>query len=211
MLRASLATSTATLFPGHLTNKSKGKIMTATTPITNPEPLTEPYEIDESKVDQMFEAAARGDTQTVLLLATGLQLGGYTYDIERLTELAAWYGPLETNGDALISLLQTHEEGAVEANEDMKRYLNEARAQMSASGKPIPNDVLEVFNKVMNGEKINEEQAKKLYSWCLEAKELVIPSDYRSAIIGEQLQRLRDQYDQKVDSGTKRLSSFSVR
>lgn len=93
----------------------------------------------------------------------------------------------------------------------MKRYLNEARAQMSASGKPIPNDVLEVFNKVMNGEKVNEEQAKKLYSWCLEAKELVIPSDYRSAIIGEQLQRLRDQYDQKVDSGTKRLSSFSVR
>lgn len=184
---------------------------TATTPITRTAEQPEPFEISDADLDELFEAAARGDTLTVLRLSTNLQLGTFTYDIEYLTAQSQWYGPLESNGDALISLLQSHKDGELEINDHMRSFLKEAKAQMDAAGKPMSGEILKIYNKVMNGEKINEEDAKKFYSWCLDAKELVIPAEFRSSVIGEQLKRARQEYDQKVDAATRRQGSFSVR
>lgn len=86
----------------------------------------QPYEVSQEEVDFLFETAASGDSLPLIKSLTRFGLGWYSYDIQRLTELSEKYGPLETNGDALISLLQTHEKGAVSVNEGMIAYLDEA-------------------------------------------------------------------------------------
>lgn len=181
-----------------------------TVPITNPDEPPEAYELTQEDIDALYDAVARGDTLEVIRLSTKLQLGPYTYDILMLTEQSNWYGPLESNGDALISLLQTHKEGKVEINDHMKRFLEEAKAQMEAAGTPLSGDQLKIYNKVINGEDIDEEEAKTLYSWALDAKELVIPSEFRSSVISQQIETAIKKRDQVVDQSTRRLGSYSV-
>lgn len=165
---------------------------------TGNDPTDKPYEVSQEEIDELFDAAGRGDSIAVLRLSTKFRLGWYSYDIMRLTELSKKYGPLETNGDALISLLQTHEKGAVSVNEGMIAYLDEALAQAEAAGKEVPQEIKDIIDKVKNGEEISEEEAKKLYSWALEMKELVVPAEYRIEKINNELNTLQDGYEEEL-------------
>lgn len=172
---------------------------TATTSTSSDVSSTDqPYEVSQEEVDKLFEAAASGDTLTVMALLTKFGLGWYSYDIQRLTELSQKYGPLETNGDALISLLQTHEKGAVSVNEGMIAYLDEALLQAENAGKEVPSDIKEIIDKVKNNQEISGEEAKKLYSWSLEMKELVVPAQYRIEKVSNELNTLQDGYEDQL-------------
>jgi len=158
----------------------------------------QPYEVSQEEVDFLFETAESGDSLPLMASLTRFGLGWYSYDIQRLTELSKKYGPLETNGDALISLLQTHEKGAVSVNEGMIAYLDEALLQAEIAGKEVPSDIRAIIDKVKNGEEISGEEAKKLYSWSLEMKELVIPAEYRIEKISNELNTLQDGYEEEL-------------
>lgn len=173
------------------------------------------YQIDHEKIKEIFEAAQRGDITTVLQLTFEFGLGWYTYDIERLTRIGNEKAPLESNGDALASLLQTHKDGTVSINENMKLYLNEGRKLMAAppegsrlAANPPSAEIDNIINKVINQQGINEGEAKKLYSWCLEAKEYVIPPEFRTEIISSQLKGLQEKYEQELLKGAKLTESF---
>ena len=158
----------------------------------------QPYEVSQEEVDAMFAAAAAGDLLTVVKLLAKFGLGWYSYDIQRLTELSKKYGPLETHGDALISLLQTHDEGAVSVNKEMIAYLDEALLRAKEEGKEASGEIKGIINKVKNNQKISEEEAKKLYSWALEMKEIVIPAEYRIEKISNELNTLQDGYEEQL-------------
>ncbi|HEX4916348.1 MAG TPA: hypothetical protein VFV43_00475 [Limnobacter sp.] len=161
-------------------------------------PIDSPYQVSQSQVDEMFQAAARGDTVTVTRLVTEFSLGWYSYDILRLSKISEHYGPLETNGDALISLLQTHEKGAVEANAQMIAYLDEAVRQAALANKPASSQILGIIQKIKNKQEIGEEDAKRLYSWALEMKEFVVPGDYRIEKVQHELNSLQDGYEKEL-------------
>ncbi|HEX4879467.1 MAG TPA: hypothetical protein VFV39_06455 [Limnobacter sp.] len=157
-----------------------------------------PYEVSQEQVDEIFRAAAQGDTVKVSRLLTEFALGWYSYDILRLSKISEYYGPLESNGDALISLLQTHEKGAVSANANMIAYLDEAVRQAEISGKPVSGQILGIIQKIKNKQDIGEEDAKRLYSWALEMKELVIPGNCRIEKVQHELDSLQDGYDKEL-------------
>ena len=181
-------------------------------------PNAESFEIDPDEVQAIFQAAGEGNTFALLDRTFKFGLGWYTYDIERLTKIGNEKAPLESNGDALASLLQTHKEGNVSINENMKLYLNEGRKLMAAppegsrlAKNPPSSEINQIINKVVNQEKISESEAKKLYSWCLEAKEYVIPPEFRTEIISSQLKSLQDKYEQELLKGSKLAESFIQR
>lgn len=171
-----------------------------TTPITGDIPENKPYTVDEEKWRQLFVAVSNGDISTVMILCNSLGLGPMSYDIERLTTLNKYYGPLESNGDALAAILQSHTKGKVDLTDGMRAFLLEAKAQADHAGKPLSDTVRRAYYKIMNGQDLDEEEAKALYGWCVDMKELVIPSDYRSSILSEQIKQLKNQYDTRVQT-----------
>lgn len=182
-----------------------------TTPLSPGAPIFETQESEDQRqqlIGDLFEAAAQGNTQQVLVLVTALGLEWTSYDIERFTELAKWYGKLETNGDALTSLLSTHKEGHIEINEDMRLFINEAVLQMTKAGKAPTPEMQAIINKVLNGQEISEEEAKSLYSWLLGAKESVVPTPYRITSISQTIKQLQDQYEQYLQSGGRWISAL---
>lgn len=187
------------------------------TPVANTKPLTDgapqigTYNVSQDDVNALFEAAGRGDINVVIKLIQKFGLGWYTYDITRLTELSKWYGPLEANGDALINLLLSHKGGKLEINEHMRRFLTEAKAQMQAAGKAIPANINDSINKLLLGQDLSEEEAKNLHTWCLGAKPLVIPSDFRADTISAQLKTLQQKYEEELIRAGRMADKFSPR
>lgn len=157
-----------------------------------------PYEVSEDDVDAMFEAAADGDFLTVTKYLTEFGLSWYSYDIQRLTELSKKYGPLETHGDALISLLQTHDTGAVSVGTEMIAYLDEALIRSKEAGTEASSEIQGIISKVKNNEGISQDEAKKLYSWSLEAKAIVVPPEYRIEKVSNELGTLQDGYEEEL-------------
>lgn len=157
-----------------------------------------PYDVSQEEVNALFAAAAAGDALTVVRLLNEFGLDWYSYDIQRLTELSKQYAPLETHGEALISLLQTHEKGAIPANEGMVAYLDEAMEQARQEGRQIPGNIWGIINKIKGKQDVGEEDAKRLYSWALEMKEFVIPAEYKIEKISNELNTLQDGYEEQL-------------
>lgn len=174
-------------------------------------PSDPPRADDSAKIDQLFALAKAGDIQSVIVLATQLQLGWFSYDIERLTNLSKYYSPRESGADGLINLLQSHTKGVVEIHDNMKLFLESAKLEMQGHNESMTQDQLSAYNKLLNGQEIEEEDAKRMYSWCLQAKEYVVPSEFRSTVITENLKELRQQYDSKVQNGTTALAQTGIR
>jgi tRNA nucleotidyltransferase/poly(A) polymerase len=156
------------------------------------------YDLDQAKADQMLAAAASGNTLEATRLCNELGLGWMSYEIERLANASKKYNILETSCDTVGSALNQHQEdGVLAINADQKRLLESALMEMAKDGKPMQANVYEVNKKVMNSESINSVEAKNLYQWTLESKEVVIPSEFRIKAIDAQLQELRDQWQKK--------------
>ena len=183
----------------------------ATTPLLEGAPKDKPFELDQKDVDAMFEAARRGDVSTVLGLINRMGLDWYTFDIQRLDSMSKWYGPLESNGDALTSLLSAHKEGKVAVNEHMRQFLEEGRLQAAASGKPIKGEELQALNKVLNNQDLSESEAKNLYSWCLEVKPLVVPADMRADYVSNLMKTLQQKYEEELLKAGRLADSFALR
>lgn len=181
---------------------------TTASPTAGDAPTDASYKVSKADLIEMSRAAARGDSLTVFKLMTKFRLEWYSYDIMRLTELSKKYGPLETNGDALIALLQTHEKGPVSVNEGMIDYLDEALLRAEEEGKEVPQDIKDIIDKVKNNEEISEEEAKKLYSWALEMKEFVIPAEYRIEKINNELNTLQDGYEEQLRKSNRMAESL---
>lgn len=177
--------------------------MSASSVAANSAPNTIPtydksYDVSQEEVNALFAAAADGDVVTVTIKLNQFGLEWYSYDIQRLTELSKKYAPLETHGDALISLLQTHEKGNVPANEGMLDYLDEAIEVAQAKGMQIPANIMGTINKIKGKQDVGEEDAKRLYSWALEMKEFVIPAEYKIEKISNELNTLQDGYEEQL-------------
>ena len=157
-----------------------------------------PYDVDQAEINALCAAVAAGDVVSVVIKLNEFGLDWYSYDIQRLTELSKQYAPLETHGDALISLLQTHEKGPVPANEGMLAYLAAAIEQAQKDGKEIPGNIFDTINKIRNKKDVGEEDAKRLYSWALEMKEFVIPAEYKIEKISNELNTLQDGYEEQL-------------
>lgn len=185
--------------------------VTSTTPLSTNAPVIPGYTVSQDQVDQLFEAARNGDVNLVISLATKFGLDWFSYDIDRLNRISKWYGPLESNGDSLINLLQGHKGGKFEINADMRSFLEEARLQMNAAQKDTPSGVNSTINKLFNGEDISEEEAKNLYKWCLQAKPLVIPGDMKGEFITSVLKTLQQKYEEELLRGGRLADAFSPR
>lgn len=181
-----------------------------TSPLSPGAPVIDPHEGQPERqrlIIDLFEAAGAGNTQEVRVLCTALGLEWTANDIERFTTWARWYGPLETNGDSLITLLSTHKQGTVSVNPEMKLFMNEAVLQMTAAGQPPSPEIQATINKIQTGQPISEEEAKALHVWLLGAKEKVIPTEYRINTITQTIKQLQDTYDQYVQSGSRLVSN----
>lgn len=182
-----------------------------TTSIASTPPPDPPRQDDSEKWEQLFAAAKAGDIPTVIVLCTQMQLGWYSEDIERLTNQSKYYSPRESGADGLINILQSHTGGTVEIHDDMKAFLVSAKPAMEKHGEAMSADQESAYNKLMNGQDLNETESKRMYSWCLQAKEYVVPSEFRSTVVTENLKELRQKYDSRVQSGTTALSQTSTR
>ena len=80
--------------------------------------------------------------------------------------------------------------------------------QMTKAGKAPNAEMQAIINKVLTGQKINEEEAKSLYSWLLGAKESVVPTPYRVTSISQTIKQLQDQYEQYLQSGGRWISTL---
>lgn len=135
-----------------------------------------------------------------------------SHEIERLSIAAKKYTILETSADSLGVALERHQvDGVVPINAEQKQFLETAIAEMAKDGKPMPPGVYFVYKKIMNGESITVLEAKNLYQWTLEAKEVVIPSEFRVKAIEAQLQQLRDQWDKKLPAFAQDLNRITPR
>ena len=172
--------------------------VTANSAFTTTPAIDSPYDVSQEEVNALFAAAAAGDVVTVTVKLNEFGLSWYSYDIQRLTDLSKKYAPLETHGDALISILQTHEEGAVPANDEMLKYLDEAIEQAQKENKEIPGNVMQTIYNIKNKVEVEEEDAKRLYSWALEMKEFVIPAEYKIEKISNELNTLQDGYEEQL-------------
>ncbi|WP_275271084.1 hypothetical protein [Limnobacter sp. P1] len=169
-----------------------------------------PYEPDEEKIDEMWEAAGDGDWMRVTILMGDLELGWVGSEMKRIAQLGEHYGRLEKGADSLMSVLNAHtKDGTVKVSQGMKDFLDVAIAEMTAAGKPPSDKVMEIINKLKNGESLSQAEAQELYAWVADAKLEVVPPEYSSEVLAAQAKSARERYDQYVASSKSRIGIWS--
>lgn len=176
-------------------------------PTVGPPPII-PHQSELDTIVNMINSAGNGYTADMLAFSLSLTLGWSGYDIRILTEQGEYYGPLESNADALNNLLQTHKEHVVEINDTMKRYLDRAVEVMQTRPTGVPDNIRDTINRLKNGESVSEEQAKALFSWSNEAKEYVIPSGFRTSVLANQLEHSENRYQATIQEYTQFLGQL---
>src|SRR3546814_3043841 len=69
--------------------------------------------------------------------------------------------------------------------------LDVAITEMTAAGKPPSDKVMEIINKLKNGESLSQAEAQELYAWVADAKLVVVPPEYSSEALAAQAKRDR--------------------
>ncbi len=164
----------------------------------------------QATIDQMFEAAANGDITLVTLLAAKLQLGWDKHDIERFTQAASLYSPIEQAGESLNSRLQSFEGDKVfNLSPNEEAYIKEAIAQAEAGhGNKMTDAEKKAYEKLRNGEKLSKEEAQELYKWFVAQKEFVIPTAYRMETLKEMIKRAKDNYQKTIQDGVQAVQKL---
>ncbi|HEX4878570.1 MAG TPA: hypothetical protein VFV39_01890 [Limnobacter sp.] len=175
----------------------------AEVPATGTSSWQEParYVPDEDAIEDMFEAAGRGDWAGVTTLASGLRLGWMSHEMKRLAEVGKHYGALERTASLLENALNAHtSDGKFQAGTsiEVQNYLDIAVQSMRNANKPVGDDILNIIKKLKAGESISVSEAKNLQKFILDSRELVVPKKYSSEVLSAQVKSIRDQYDREL-------------
>jgi uncharacterized Zn finger protein len=170
-----------------------------------------PYEPDEGKIDEMWEAAGNGDWMRVSILMGDLELGWVGSEMKRIAELGEHYGRLEKGADSLMSILNAHtKDGVVKASESMIRFI-EVSLQKTSKNLPASehSEGETILDDLKNGRSISQKAAQELYAWVADAKLAVVPPEYSSEALAAQAKSARERYDQYVASSKSRIGIWS--
>lgn len=171
----------------------------------------ESYKPDETKINEMWDAAGRGDWLKVSILTNDLEIGWLGAEMKRLATLGEHYGKLEKGADSLMAVLNAHtKDGKLDASEVMLDFIDTGVELLTKAGKAPSPEVMAIITKVKNGEEISQEEAQKLYAWAADAKLAVVPAEYSSEALASQAKSARERYDKYVAEGKSRLSTYSV-
>ena len=170
-----------------------------------------PYTGNPSLVDQIWDAAFKGNWVGVSLLIGHLEIGWLSREMNRLKDEGETFSPLEQGADTLMNLLNAHtKDGVVEASQGMTNFLDKALEISSAAGKAVGDDIQNVINKIKNKQSIGQAEAMRLYGWCADIKRLVIPPEYTNETRASQVKSAKERYDQYVNASVSRARTFSV-
>lgn len=164
-------------------------------------PVVEPYVPDEELMDDMWEAAASGNEMQVLNLYFTSEASSSAHEIEARAERAKWFGPLEVSADTLSADLNAvTEDRKVELTESQRTFIQEAVLQMENKSPPEPPSHIAQrgIDKLLSGEKLTEEEAKSLYSFLVDAKELVIPVEHRRETATAEMEREQKRMEEQL-------------
>jgi hypothetical protein len=172
----------------------------------------EHYKPDETKLNEMWDAAGRGDWMRVSVLIGDLEVGWLGQEMKRLAELGNHYGTLEKGADSFMAVLNAHtKDGKVEASQVMLDFVDTGVELTTKAGNPPSTEVMEIITKIKSGEEISQEEAQKLYAWCADAKLLAVPAEYSSEALAAQAKSARERYDRYVAAGKTRIDTWSAR
>lgn len=177
-------------------------------------PVVEPYVPDEQIMEDMWEAAASGNEMQVLNLYFTSEAGSSAYEIEARAERAEWFGPLESAADSLtIDLNAVTDDRKIELTDWQAKFLKEAVLQMESKSPPEPpsKHAQSAIDKLSRGEKLNEEEAKSLYSFLTDAKELVIPTEQRRQTSGPEMEREQKRFEEQLSKAENTYHDYSPR
>lgn len=170
-----------------------------------------PYKPDEEKLNQMWEAAGRGEWLTVSKLVGDLEVGWLGQEMKRLAELGEHYGKLEKGADSLMAVLNSHtKDGKVDLSGSMLEFIDAGVELQTKAGNPPSPEIMDIITKVKNGESISQEEAQKLYAWCADAKLIVVPAEYSSEALASQAKSARERYDRYIADGKTRVNTWSA-
>lgn len=171
----------------------------------------EPYKPDEAKLNDIWAAAGRGDWMTVSKLTGDLEVGWLGSEMRNLAEEGNHYGQLEKGADSFMAVLNAHtKDGKIDASKNMLDFVETGVELQTKAGNPPSPEVMEVINKVKNGDSVSQEDAQKLYAWSADAKLVAVPAEYSSEALAAQAKSARERYDRYVAAGKTRIEIWSA-
>lgn len=171
----------------------------------------ESYKPDESTLNEMWSAAGRGEWMKVSTLMGDLEVGWLGQEMKRLATLGEHYGQLEKGADSFMAVLNAHtKDGKIDVSKNMLDFVDTGtELQTKASNPPSP-EVMEIINKIKNGDSVSQEEAQKLYAWSADAKLVAVPAEYSSEALAAQAKSARERYDRYVAAGKSRIDIWSA-
>ncbi|NJM32387.1 MAG: hypothetical protein HC848_05345 [Limnobacter sp.] len=155
----------------------------------------------EDQWDEILDAVEHGHIREAQVLLTDVDVAWRARDIQRLSDDAEEYGPLESAGTSLRSKTQGHKDGKISLSDGEKDYLRRAK---QLGGDKMDADARKAYNKLMAGQDLSQKEATALYGWLEEVKTTVVPTEKTSAWITEEMGRMKSEYDEAIRTGADR-------
>lgn len=121
-------------------------------------------------------------------------------DAEELKKLAAFYGPLSTQADTLISRLSSHDGGKVPLSEWQKKFIELLREAYARPGsdRTLTDHEKKLLNRLKNGQDLSGDEARELSTLLQDGLIRVVDKDYKPQMLDDQLQLVYADYRSKL-------------
>lgn len=175
-------------------------------------PTVQPYEGDPERMAKAWKAAASGNHTEALMHVATLRAGHSAHEIERLNQISEWFTTLEREADGLLlDLNAVTDARTIELSERHLTYIREAWLQMENKENPEPAspEVERAKVVLLRGDKLEEADAKRLYSFLTSAKEFVIPAEFNMETITQQMKTAQEEFKMDRDRGVKIFDMWS--
>lgn len=178
--------------------------MSSSLPIpSGPPPVFSPHLFDVSVANRFQMEAAQGGFMGVFSVMVKAQQQGITFsieDAEELKQLAAYYGPLSTQADTLISRLSSHSGGVVQLTDWQKKFISLVREAYARPGsdRHLTGHEDDLLYKLESGQSLSGEEARELSTVLQDGLIRVVDKNYKPQMLDNQLQLTYADYRSKL-------------